>query len=200
MVSNIFIPGVSFNFPILRTLGPVYGGPVSMRLVVIRPRGFVPRITTANTCVVGIRCRTYARLRHAITTVGRTKVGTTIALGPRAPVSLLRSVLRSLSVMLLVSMGPNCKKRGFVRRSVSGATHLGSVVLTGKLGALVRISNNIGVRATGPLLRIKTSILITNDFIFHSPSPLGAVQRLGSLWYQLMKQNSAPPGRGSCLC
>ncbi len=160
----------------------LYHGPLSIRLVVMRPRGFVRRIGTLSTCSVGIRIRTYPRLRHIIRRVGRTKVGTKIALGPTAPISSLVSVVRRLSVIVLVSIGPNFNKRGFVPRALRGIHRLHGLVSRDNSRTLVRISNNIGHRANGRLIRTKISILMTKDTIFGTSSPLRRVGVLGGLW------------------
>lgn len=182
VVSNIFIPGVSFKFPMLGCITGLSRGPLSIRLVVMRPRGFVPRIGTLKTRIVGIRCRTYPRLRHIIRRVHRTKVRPTMAVGPTAPISLLGSVVGSMCVILVVDMGPNFNKRGFVRRSLSGIHRLHRLVAIANSRTLVRISNNMGLRANSHLMRTKTSMLITNGTIFSTPSPGRTVHTLEGLW------------------
>lgn len=181
MVSNIFMPGVSFNFPMLGCMTRLSRGPLSMRLVVIGPRGFVGRIGSLKAVVVGIRCRTYMRLREIIRRVGSTKVGTTIALGPSAPMTVLTSVVHSISVILLVDIGPNFNNRGFVMRALSGIERLHRLVAGANSRTLVRISKKIGLRANERLMRTKTSILITKGTIFGTPSVSSVVRQLGSL-------------------
>lgn len=181
VVSKMFIPGVSFNFPMLGCITGLDGGPLSIRLVVIGPRGFVPRMGTLKTRAVGIRCRTYPRLRQIMRRVERTKVRPTIAVGPTAPMTLLRSVVQSMCVILIVDIGPKFNKRGFVRRSMRGIHRLHTLVRRANSGTLVRISNNIGLRANTHLIRTNTSTLMTNGTIFKTPSPRTVVRQLRRL-------------------
>lgn len=181
VVSKMFIPGVSFNFPMLGCMTGLASGPLSMRLVVIGPRGFVPRIGTLNTRVVGIRCRTYPRLRQIIRRVHRTNVRPTIAVGPTAPVTLLRSVVQSMCVILIVDIGPKFNKRGFVRRSMRGIGRLHRLVRHAKSGTLVRISKKMGLRANTHLVTTKTSTLITKGTVFTTRGPRKVVRTVGKL-------------------
>lgn len=156
-----------------------------MRLVVMRPRGFVRRIGTLKTRIVGIRCRTYPRLREIIRRVQRTNVRPTIAVGPTAPITVLRSVVHSMCVILVVDIGPNFKKRGFVRRSMRGIHRLHTLVRHANSGTLVRMSNKMGLRANTHLITTNTSMLITKGTMFTTRGPRRVVRQLGRLWLVL---------------
>ncbi len=88
------------------------------------------------------------------------------------------------SVILIVSIRPNFNKRGFVPRSLSEVGTLGTRVRHRKLGIRVRVSNNVGNRATPLTIRTNTAILITKDCMFYS-RVTRQVGFLGSLWRDL---------------
>lgn len=180
IVSNAFIPDVSCNPNFMGTVHRVASVCLSIRVVIRGPRRLVPTVTRTNTSGVNIRIRTAPRVRHTLRLVGGTNGSTRIMVGPKAPIRVVGPILRVISRMLMVAIGPNFNNRGFLPRAITGVTRLSTVGGTGNCSFSVRVSNKVGGRAIISYCGTNTAITITNSCICGTRSPLTHVRTLHS--------------------
>lgn len=179
IVSGRCIPGLAVKPVILGSLhGCNVATPVSMRLVIGPISHVIPSFTTTNTDVVAFRPRTSRRISHALRLVGRGNYGTNLMFGPTAPLDCLSCIVSGLSIVLLVSIGPNFNNRSFVPRALSGLHRMHHHVSRSNFSVQLRISNNIGIGGVNRVTTTNTSVFITNSTVFSRPSCGGIVSRV----------------------
>lgn len=181
-VSNRFITGLALNPGVMRTVQPRAGLPLSYRLVIDAPRGLVPTFTETNTSVVAVRIRTASRVRNTVRVVGGRGVTTNIIVGPKADMRIVGPILNSISVILIVAIGPNFNNRDFVRDALNGVRRLTALHRGRNCRCRVRISNKVARRAVIGYVGTKTSMFMTNSCVCSSRGPSTTVDELGSTY------------------
>lgn len=192
MVSKRFIPGVSFNTPIVTKLSGIYSLPFSIRLVVDRPLQCVSSCTSTNTSLVAFRLRDSSSPGTIVSGVLTQNYGPTVTVGPNAPTRTILPCTSQLTVILIVAIRPNFNNRDFVTSVVPGLALLHDHCPRLSL----RISKNVGLRAMGTTTGTKTGIFITKSTIFGDTSPTTAVTNLYHTTRRTTRWNGVGGGRG----
>ena len=129
VMDGVFVPNISFGFPIMNLLKQVTDKPLAVHLMIVQPEKFIDEVAAMGSYMMNVHyeaCTHLHRTVHAIKDKGM-KAGVT--LNPHTPVALLKDIIQDLDMVLLMSVNPGFGGQKFIENTLSKVDDLKDLIL-----------------------------------------------------------------------
>ncbi len=182
VMDGVFVPNLSFGFPVLKAVAPLCQKPLDVHLMVVNPETYLDRVAA----LPGVR---YFNFHYEATTqpldlihrVRALGIGTAITLKPATPVDVLTPLLPELDLILLMSVEPGFGGQAFIPETLDKARQLRQDIIRTGSHALIEVDGGVN-RTTGPqCAEAGIDVLVAGSFVFGAEDPIAAVSQLKAL-------------------
>ncbi|MCD8262960.1 MAG: ribulose-phosphate 3-epimerase [Tannerellaceae bacterium] len=181
IMDGVFVPNISFGFPILDELKRVCKKPMDVHLMIVQPEKFISQIAETGAYMMNVHyevCTHLNRTIHAIKEAGM-KAGVT--LNPHTPVCLLEDIIQDVDMVLLMSVNPGFGGQKFIEHSVEKTATLKEMILRKGLPTLIEVDGGINLETGKRLLDAGADVLVAGNFVFNSDNPKQMIHELKML-------------------
>lgn len=181
IMDGVFVPNISFGFPIINLLKKVTNKPLDAHLMIVQPEKFIDEIAATNAYMMNIHyeaCTHLHRVVHAIKAKGM-KAGVT--LNPHTPVSLLEDILPDLDMVLLMSVNPGFGGQSFIESSLKKVSALKEMTVRLNSHALIQVDGGVNLETGRKLVEAGADVLVAGSFVFSSDDPIETIRQLKQL-------------------
>lgn len=181
VMDGVFVPNISFGFPILNLLKEKTAKPLDVHLMIVQPEKFVNEVAAMGAEYVNVHyeaCPHLHRVVHAIKDRGM-KAGVT--LNPHTPVSLLEEIISDLDMVLLMSVNPGFGGQRFIEHSVEKVAALKQLIARKGAHALIEVDGGVNLETGKRLVDAGADVLVAGNFVFSSEDPVETIHQLKML-------------------
>lgn len=181
VMDGVFVPNISFGFPVLDALKGVSTKPMDVHLMIVEPQKFIREVAASGAYMMNVHyeaCTHLHRTIHAIKDAGM-KAGVT--LNPHTPVILLEDIIQDLDMVLLMSVNPGYAAQSFIGHSVPKVAKLKQMITARGLSTLIEVDGGVNKDTARILLDAGADVLVAGSYVFKSPDPLHTIRELKSL-------------------
>ena len=170
VMDGVFVPNISFGFPILEAIRPHIRKPLDVHLMIVEPQKFIREVADSGAYMMTVHyeaCTHLHRTVHAIRDAGM-RVG--VALNPHTPVTLLEDILGDLDMVLLMSVNPGFAAQSFIGHSVVKTAKLRRMIRERELKTLIEVDGGVTGLNVAQLDEAGVDIVVAGSYIFSSNS------------------------------
>ena len=170
VMDGVFVPNISFGFPILEAIRPRIRKPLDVHLMIVEPQKFIREVADSGAYMMTVHyeaCTHLHRTVHAIRDAGM-RVG--VALNPHTPVTLLEDILGDLDMVLLMSVNPGFAAQSFIGHSVVKTAKLRRMIRERELKTLIEVDGGVTGLNVAQLDEAGVDIVVAGSYIFSSNS------------------------------
>ena len=106
VMDGVFVPNISFGFPILEAIRPIIEKPLDVHLMIVEPMKFVRELAALKVDTMNVHYEVSPHLHRSIGAIKDAGMKAAVTLNPHTPVELLGDVLADLDMVLLMSVNP----------------------------------------------------------------------------------------------
>ncbi len=182
VMDGVFVPNLSFGFPVLKAVARLCQKPLDVHLMVVRPEAYLDRVAA----LPGVRYFNfhYEAIDRPLDLIQRVRslgIGTAITLKPATPVSALTPLLPDLDLILLMSVEPGFGGQAFIPGTLDKARQLRQDIARTGSHALIEVDGGVN-QTTGPqCAEAGIDVLVAGSFVFGAEDPIAAVSQLKAL-------------------
>ncbi len=182
VMDGVFVPNLSFGFPVLRAVSQLSRKPLDVHLMVTSPDGYLDRIAQ----LPGVRYFNFhyeatSSPAELIANVRSMGLSTAITLKPETPVSVLVPLLPSLDLVLLMSVHPGFGGQSFIPGTLDKVRQLRSAIRQSGSKALIEVDGGVNAETGAQLSEARVDVLVAGSYVFRDADPMAAVKRLKAL-------------------
>lgn len=181
VMDGVFVPNISFGFPIMNLLKQVTDKPLDVHLMIVQPEKFIDEVAAMGAYMMNVHyeaCTHLHRTVHAIKDKGM-KAGVT--LNPHTPVSLLKDIIQDLDMVLLMSVNPGFGGQKFIQNTLSKVDDLKDLILQKNSQALIQIDGGVDLNTGKLLVDAGADVLVAGSFVFSAENPKERIHQLKML-------------------
>ena len=181
VMDGVFVPNISFGFPILNLLKEITNKPLDVHLMIVQPEKFIDEVAAMGAYMMNVHyeaCTHLDRTMHAIKKKGM-KAGVT--LNPSTPVALLKDVIQDLDMVLLMSVNPGFGGQKFIHNTLSKVDDLKNLISQRNSHSLIEIDGGIDLETGKLLVDAGADILVAGSFVFSTDDPKERILQLKKL-------------------
>lgn len=181
IMDGVFVPNISFGFPVLEALKPICQKPMDVHLMIVEPQKFVKEIAATGAYMMNVHYEACTHLHRTIGAIKEAGMKAAVTLNPHTPISLLEDILQDLDMVLLMSVNPGFGGQRFIEHSVEKTARLKEMILGKGLETLIEVDGGINLEIGKRLVDAGADVLVAGSFVFRSSDPIKTIRELKDL-------------------
>ena len=181
VMDGVFVPNISFGFPILDAVKPICQKPLDVHLMIVEPQKFIPEVAASGAYMMNVHYEACTHLHRTVAAIREAGMKAGVTLNPHTPICLLEDIIRDVDMVLLMSVNPGYGGQKFIEHSVEKTARLKDMILGKGLSTLIEVDGGVNLETGKRLVDAGADVLVAGSFVFRSPDPLKTIQDLKSL-------------------
>jgi len=181
VMDGVFVPNISFGFPILKHIKKLSQKPLDVHLMIIQPDRYLEEFAKAGADVITVHyeaCPHIHRTLQSIRSLGK-KAG--VAINPGTPVSMLGNILNDADLFLVMSVNPGFGGQKFIPGTYDKVRQLKHMIEQAGSEAIVEVDGGVDHSNYKELVDAGADVLVAGNAVFGADDPELAIRELKSL-------------------
>jgi len=181
IMDGVFVPNISFGFPILNVLKHVTQKPLDVHLMIVEPQKFIREIAATGAYMMNVHYEACTHLHRTVSAIKEAGMRAGVTLNPHTPIHLLEDIIQDVDMVLLMSVNPGFGGQRFIEHSVAKTKALKEMITRRGLNTLIEVDGGVNMETGKRLLGAGADVLVAGSFVFKSPDPKQVITDLKNL-------------------
>ena len=181
IMDGVFVPNISFGFPVLEALKPICKKPMDVHLMIVEPQKFIPEVAATGAYMMNVHYETCVHLHRTVEQIKENGMKAGVTLNPHTPVSLLEDIVSDVDMVLIMSVNPGFGGQKFIEHSTEKISVLKEMILRKNANTLIEVDGGINLDTGKKVLTAGADILVAGNAIFSTPDPMQMIAKLKAL-------------------
>lgn len=181
IMDGVFVPNISFGFPILNRLKEITNKPLDVHMMIIEPDKFIPEIAATGAYSMNVHYEACTHLHRTVNEIKRHNMKAAVTLNPHTPVALLEDIINELDMVLIMSVNPGFGGQQFIERSIQKVETLKELLLKKNSHALIQVDGGVNLETGSKLIQAGADVLVAGSFVFSSDNPKHIIKELKNI-------------------
>lgn len=181
VMDGVFVPNISFGFPVLEKVASVAVKPLDVHLMVVQPEKFIPQVKDLGAHVMNVHYETCPHLHRVLEQIRQAGMHPAVTLNPSTPVCMLRDIVKDVYMVLLMSVNPGFGGQKFIEHSVDKVRQLRDLLDETGSKALIEVDGGVNLSTGARLVEAGADVLVAGNAIFRHPDPMEMIRQLKDL-------------------
>lgn len=178
IMDGVFVPNISFGFPVLEYVKKVSSKPLDVHLMIIDPDRYITRFSEAGANILTVQYEACTHLNRTVSEIRKLGMKAGVALNPHTPVSLLKNVLPYIDMVLIMTVNPGFGGQTFIEESYNKIKELRAMIDAGGYKVLIEVDGGIDTNNSAKLFEAGVNVLVAGNSVFRSKDPVAAIEKL----------------------
>lgn len=181
IMDGVFVPNISFGFPVLNALKDVCKKPMDVHLMIVEPQKFINEVAATGAYMMNVHYEACTHLHRTITAIREAGMKAGVTLNPHTPVSLLEDIIQELDMVLIMSVNPGYGGQRFIEHSVEKVKELKKLIDRKGLATLIEVDGGVNAETGKRLVDAGADVLVAGNYVFKSPDPVETIRQLKAI-------------------
>lgn len=181
VMDGVFVPNISFGFPILNHVKKVAKKPLDVHLMIVNPDQYIQQVKDCGAYLMNVHYEACTHLHRTISAIHEAGMKAGVTLNPHTPVSLLEDIIQDVDMVLLMSVNPGFGGQKFIENSVKKTAQLKELILKRNLNTLIEIDGGVNTETAKRLIDAGADVLVAGNAVFADPDPKEMIHKLKSI-------------------
>ena len=181
VMDGVFVPNISFGFPVMSTLKQKSYKPLDVRLMIVDPDRYVKRFKEAGADILNVHYEACTHLHRTIQSIKAEHMKAAVTLNPHTPVSVLEDIIGDLDMVLLMSVNPGYGGQKFIEHTYEKVSRLKELVEKSGSDCLIEIDGGVNAQNAILLKNAGADAVVAGSSIFGAADPKAVIQEMKSI-------------------
>jgi ribulose-phosphate 3-epimerase len=178
IMDGVFVPNISFGLPVLKAMKKYATKPMDVHLMIVEPDKYVEDFKNAGADILTVHYEACPHLHRSIQLIKSHDMQAGVALNPHTNPELLRSVIRDLDLVLIMSVNPGFGGQKFIDQAVEKVAELKKMIVATGSSAKIEIDGGVNLETGRRLVDAGADALVAGSFVFKSEDPEATIAAL----------------------
>jgi ribulose-phosphate 3-epimerase len=178
IMDGVFVPNLTFGFPIIRQIKKVSKKPLDVHLMVINAERYLEEYRDAGADWLTVHYEACTHLHRAIHRIKELGMKPAVSLNPHTDVSLLENVLADLNMVLVMTVNPGFGGQEFIEQSYHKIRKLRKMISDAGAETLIQVDGGVTEENLGALIDAGVDVFVVGNTIFSASEPLKMITNL----------------------
>lgn len=171
VMDGVFVPNLSFGFPVLRAIRQVATKPLDVHLMITEPERYIARFAHDGADWITFHLEATEDVLHCIHLIRESGAKVGISIKPKTPVESLRPILPQVDMVLIMSVEPGFGGQKFISESLDRIRELRRMAEELNPDLLVEVDGGISSANAGALYEAGANVLVAGSSVFKAENP-----------------------------
>ena len=181
IMDGVFVPNISFGFPVLKAMKKHANKVMDVHLMIVNPDNFVEDFKNAGADILTVHFEACTHLHRTIQLIKSHGMKAGVALNPHTNPDVLKSVIKDLDLVLVMSVNPGFGGQQFIEQAVEKVAELKQLITESGSAALIEIDGGVNLETGKRLVDAGADALVAGSFVFKSENPTATIAALKQL-------------------
>lgn len=181
VMDGVFVPNISFGFPVLRHVARLCQKPLDVHLMIVEPQKFIRQVADLGAYYMNVHYEALTHHHRVLQQIREAGLHPAITLCPSTPVSSLADIIADVDMVLLMSVNPGFGGQQFIPHTLDKVRQLRQLICESGSSALIEIDGGVNLRTGQQLAEAGADVLVAGSFVFGADRPAEAVTSLKCL-------------------
>lgn len=178
VMDGVFVPNISFGFPILKAIKPITTKPIDVHLMIVNPEQYIEQFAQAGAANITVHFEACTHLNRTIQLIKSAGCTAGVALNPHTPVSFLEDVITNLDLVLIMSVNPGFGGQTFIPNTYKKLCDLKALSKSRNPDLKIEVDGGISSENCVELVEAGANVLVAGSSVFADPNPTQAIRQL----------------------
>ena len=162
VMDGVFVPNISFGFPILNAVGKVCKKPMDVHFMIVHPENYIQQTADSGAAIMNVHYEACIHLHRTLQAIRSAGMKAGVTLNPSTPVNVLEDIIGDIDIVQLMSVNPGFGGQKFIED------------MTEKIKELRNINKEIDIQVDGGInaetaKKVKeagANILVAGSYVF----------------------------------
>lgn len=181
IMDGVFVPNISFGFPVLEHLKKIAGKPLDVHLMIVDPDRYITRFKESGAQILTVQYEACNHLQRTVSEIRSLGMKAGVALNPHTPVTLLKNTLPFIDMVLIMTVNPGFGGQSFIEESYKKIAELRKMIDEAGYKVLIEVDGGIDTKNARRLVETGVNVLVAGNSVFSSPDPAETIRKLKRL-------------------
>jgi len=181
VMDGVFVPNISFGFPIIEALKKVAKKPLDVHIMIANPDDFIDQFAKSGADILTVHYEACPHLHRTIAGIKQAGMKAGVALNPHTPVNVLENVIADLDMVLIMSVNPGFGGQKFITQAIEKVRQVKTMIQASGSKALIEVDGGVNTTTGAELVAAGADALVAGSFVFNNPDPTAVIASLKAL-------------------
>ena len=181
IMDGVFVPNISFGFPVLEALKPICKKPMDVHLMIVEPQKFIPEVAATGAYMMNVHYEACTHLHRVVQQIKDAGMRAGVTLNPSTPVSMLTDIISDVDMVLLMSVNPGFGGQKFIPHTLTKVRELRELIDRSGSQALIEVDGGVNLETGSQLVEAGADVLVAGNAVFKAPDMVDMIRRLKEL-------------------
>jgi len=166
VMDGMFVPSISFGFPVIRSLRPVSDAVFDVHLMIEEPDRYLKEFKDAGADIITVHAESCKHLERTISHIHELGAKAGVALNPATPLSVLDYVLPEVDMVLIMSVNPGFGGQKFIDFSFDKIRELRKKINELGLDTDIEVDGGISLDNVSKVLDAGANVIVAGTAVF----------------------------------
>ncbi|RYE30753.1 MAG: ribulose-phosphate 3-epimerase [Sphingobacteriaceae bacterium] len=178
VMDGVFVPNISFGFPLLKAIKPLTTKPVDVHLMIVNPDQYIDQFAAGGASNITVHYEACTHLNRTIQLIKNAGCTAGVALNPHTPVSFLEDVILDLDLVLIMSVNPGFGGQKFIPNTYKKLYDLKALSHQRNPDLKIEVDGGVNSENCRELFEAGANVLVAGSSVFTSADPAGEISKL----------------------
>lgn len=177
-MDGVFVPNISFGFPVLKYVAELSQKPLDVHLMIVQPEKFIQEVKKLGAMMMNVHYEACPHLHRVIQQIKEAGMKAGVTLNPATPVSVLEDIITEVDMVLLMSVNPGFGGQKFIPNTLKKIEQLREMITHNGASALIEVDGGVNPENAPLLQRAGADVLVAGSSVFKAADMIKAIQEL----------------------
>jgi ribulose-phosphate 3-epimerase len=182
IMDGVFVPNLSFGFPVMETLKKLAQKPLDVHLMIVEPDRYIDRFAEMGAANISVHAEACTHLHRTLQSIRQKGVKAGVAINPHTSIQTLENVGEELDLVILMSVNPGFGGQKFIENTYRKTEMLSEWRSKNGYDFLIEIDGGVNAGNAKKLVDAGADVLVAGNFVFSSENPSQTISDLKGLF------------------
>lgn len=182
IMDGVFVPNLSFGFPVMETLKKLAQKPLDVHLMIVEPDRYIDRFAEMGAANISVHAEACTHLHRTLQSIRQKGVKAGVAINPHTSIQTLENVGEELDLVILMSVNPGFGGQKFIENTYRKTEMLSEWRSKNGYDFLIEIDGGVNAGNAKKLVDSGADVLVAGNFVFSSENPSQTISDLKGLF------------------
>ena len=181
VMDGVFVPNISFGFPVLKSLKKLAKKPLDVHLMIVDPDRYTEAFKEAGADILSVHIEACTHLHRSIQKIKACGMKAGVAINPHTNILLLADSIADIDLVNVMSVNPGFGGQKFIANTFEKVKDLKALITQKNSSALIEIDGGVDLKNYKELIACGADVLVAGNTVFGSENPSATIAALKKL-------------------
>jgi len=168
VMDGSFVPNISFGLPVVQAIRPLTDKFFDVHLMIVNPTNFIDAFVDAGADLINFHYEAEIHIDRAVEMIKSRGVKAGITLNPATPVSVLKSILHKLDMVLIMSVNPGFGGQSFIPYALDKVRELREMAEEVNPSLLIEIDGGMSAETIKSAVDAGVDVVVAGSAVYRN--------------------------------